>query len=301
MTEQTITWEGAEALRPYLVEIEKLQDTENNPDKGPKHVAELMGSLKRFGQVRPILTDLDDSVTIRAGHHLRRAAQELGWTHIAALPSRFDNYEEALAYVLADNQLTQMGERDKTAQMTLIDLVGEGNLEGTGLTIDDAENLRAFLSAVPEVPQVEPWEGGYSESEEEAAARAAAIGQQQPHKEVVLLLKMEEYEVFGHHIRHLQKQWGTSGIKETFLRAVEEAVVGEDGEWPEGLPSHSDSTSSGDHVSVEGHKVEEVPSPEAEKPIEDAALDAQQLAELEQLSARIDEPEDDGDEPGFLK
>lgn len=286
---KAITWEGAEALEKYLVPVEDLKDTEGNPDKGEKHVAELMGSLRRFGQTRPILTDLEDSVTIRAGHHLRRAARELGWSHIAAMPSRFASYEEALAYSLADNVLTEIGQRDQQAQMNLIDLIGEGNLEGTGMSIDDAENLRALLLAVPEVPQVEPWEGGYSETPEEAAARAAAIGQQEPHKEVVLLLTLTEYEQFGEHIRFLQKRWSISGIKDTFLGAVKLAVLTAD-TVPEGelgeLEAEVIPVSSAGDVSNVTNENEEVTSP----------VDPDAQIALDDLVAEVEDP----DEPGFL-
>jgi hypothetical protein len=298
MTEQTITWEGAEALRSYLVPIEELKDTEGNPEKEfpEKVVGELMGSLKRWGQVRPILTDSEDKLTIRAGHHLRKAMRELGWTHVAAIPHEFSDSEEAYAYVLADNILGQLGTMKKEDQMSLIDLVGEENLEGTGLSIDDAENLRAALSAVPEVSQVEPWEGGYSESPEEAAARAAAIGQQEPHKEVVLLLTLGEYEVFGAHIRHLQKQWGTTGIKESFLRAVEYSCMDEDGGWPEGLASHTVQETTGDDLSVSEPATEEVPSPHEGEP----EIAPEEQATLEELAAEVEDTEPEDSEPGFL-
>lgn len=219
-----IVWKGAEALRPYLVPIEDLKDTDGNGFKGELHVAQLAASLERFGQVRPILTDQEDGLTIRAGHHLRLAAAQLGWTHFAALPSEFGSYDEAIAYVLADNRLTEIGTRDAAAQMTLLDLVGEGNLEGTGWTIDDVETLRAMHAQVPTISEAEPWAGGFSETAQQAAERAQSIAAHQQHREVPLLLTMPEWELFEEWCRALQKVYGTTGVKDTILEAFRREV-----------------------------------------------------------------------------
>lgn len=231
MSEATLEthWVGAEALRPFLVPIDSLQDTEGNPDKGDRHVAEIAASLKRFGQVRAILTDYSAQDTIRAGHHVRRAGRMLGWTHIAAIPAQFDDEGEAIAYLLADNRLVVKGEAEVELgqQMTLLDAVGETNLEGTGWSIDDYETLKAAVEGVPEVQQVERWTGGGAESPEEAAARAAAIGQQERHREATFMLNLQEYAQFESDAKALMKHYGTTGVKEAILRCMREKVGGD--------------------------------------------------------------------------
>ncbi len=217
-----IVWEGAELLREHLVPIDHLSDHEQNVRKGD--VLALAASLRRFGQVRPILFDSD---TIVAGHHLRRAARdELGWTHIAAFPHTFKDEDERLAYLVADNYLADLAGYDEQAQLTLLDeMVSRGNLEGTGITVDAVEDMRAAFGAVPEMP-AQDWQGGYSEDPETAAARASALAQSQRMREVVLMLTEQEHEDFGQNLRTLQAFWGSEGgTKQTMLRAVAEAAL----------------------------------------------------------------------------
>jgi hypothetical protein len=218
------TWTGAEQLRPYLVRISDLKPTPGNPFKGKGHVARLKASLTRFGQTRAILADASDGVTIRAGHHLTLAAEDMGWTHIAVLQAEFNDEGEAIAYLMADNQLARVGdeEADKDRQMELIDLIGETNLEGTGWDLDSVENLRAATGNVAVVTETEPWGGEAAESGEEAAARAAALAGYEPHKEIPLYMTLPQHEVFSEHVRLLQNAWGIKGVMDTILRALEE-------------------------------------------------------------------------------
>lgn len=254
------TWTGAEQLRPYLVRIEDLKPTPGNPDKGKIHVGRLKGSLTRFGQTRAILVDASDGVTIRAGHHLTRAAEELGWTHVAAIQAEFNDEGEAIAYLMADNELARIGdsEADKMAQLTIIDMIGETNLEGTGWTLDSVENLRAETGTVGVVEEAEPWGGEAAESGEEAAARAAALAGYEPHKEIPLYMTLPQHETFSEHVRLLQNAWGTSGVMNTILRALEECynreaapVAGEAGGAPE-TPADKTAAPADGATSVEG-------------------------------------------------
>lgn len=218
------TWVGAEQLRPYLCRIEDLKPTPGNPDKGKAHVGVLMGSLERFGQTRAILVDAADGVTIRAGHHLTRAAEQLGWTHIAAIAAEFNDEGEALAYLLADNRLARVGDEEAKAieQLTIIDMIGEGNLKGTGWDLDSVETLRAEAGATPVIVEQEPWGGQAAETAEEASARAKALEGYEPHKEIPLYMTLPEHERFTEHVRLLQQAWGLKGVMQTILRALEE-------------------------------------------------------------------------------
>lgn len=216
-------WEGAEALRPYLRPIESVVDHVGNPRKGD--VEALKGSLRRFGQVRPILFEPGESEdVIVAGHHLRYAARDLGWTHLAMVPHTFADEAERKAYLVADNQLATLAGYDEQAQMSLwSELAEAGALEGTGVSIDAMEDLQARIG----VPTTEPqeWAGGYAEDARAAAERAAALAASQQMKEIVLMVSPEQYEEFGRYVRALQKEYGTSGVVATVLRAVGEAAV----------------------------------------------------------------------------
>jgi hypothetical protein len=218
------TWKGAEQLRPYLVRIEDLKPTEGNPFKGKTHVGKLMGSLERFGQTRAILTDAAEDGRIRAGHHLTLAAEELGWTHLAAIAAEFNDEGEAIAYLMADNQLARVGDEDadKMQQMTLLEAIGETNLAGTGWDLDSVENLRSELGQIEVVVEQEEWGGEAAESGEEAAARAAALAGYEPHKEIPLYMTLPQHEKFSEHVRLLQGQWGLKGVMDTILKSLEE-------------------------------------------------------------------------------
>lgn len=218
------TWNGAEQLRPYLCRIEELKPTPGNPDKGKAHVGQLMGSLARFGQTRAILIDAADGVTIRAGHHLTRAATELGWTHVAAIQAEFSDEGEAIAYLMADNRLARIGDEDvsQEQQLNLIDLIGEENLKGTGWDLDAVETLRSEAGATPVIADTEPWGGAAAETAEEASARAAALSGYEPHKEIPLYMTLPQHELFSEHVRLLQQAWGLKGVMDTILRALQE-------------------------------------------------------------------------------
>lgn len=215
-------WEGADVLRQHLVPIESLQDHPGNPRKGD--VAAISKSLAEFGQVRAILYDSNTN-TIIAGHHVRYAARELSWTHVAAISNAFVDDNAAAAYLLVDNKLTTLGEMDsrKEYEMTLgLEEAGYGELPG--YDIDEMETLRDAAGATP-TAESRDWEGEAGESPEAAAARAAAIAQYEQHREVVLLLSFpDQYEAFAKDVRLLMAEYGTTGTVATIVRAVAEAA-----------------------------------------------------------------------------
>lgn len=217
----TQVWEGPEVLRPYLWEIDKLVPSEENARKGD--VMALVGSLRRFTQVRAIVVTPEGKIV--AGHHLRLAAIEMGWTHIAAIPNEFADDDERKAYLVADNALAQLGGYDEQAQLTLLgELEERGKLEGTGITSDDVEDMRARMDAVPEVQAPETWAGGYAEDAEAALARAEALATSQKNKEVLMMLDLEQHAQFIEDVKVLQRRYGFTAIKDTVVAGVHESA-----------------------------------------------------------------------------
>lgn len=218
-----VVWEGPDALMPYLVEIDEVQESVENARKGD--VLALSASLRRFGQVRAIcVTPVEgESPRVVAGHHLRLAAKELGWTHIAAIPNEFTDDDERRAYLIADNQLAALGGYDdqkRAEQMNFLDeLATQGKLEGTGFSVDDIEDERARVGAVA-TTQVEDFTGGWSESAEAAQARAESLATGHARKEIILSVTPEDYERYGDAMRKLKEQYGTTGVIDTTLHAV---------------------------------------------------------------------------------
>ena len=134
-------WRGSAGLRPMLVPVGELRPHPRNPRRGA--VEEIRKSLRRFGQQRPLLA-LPDG-TLVAGHHVWRAAQAEGWSHVAVL--RSDLTEEAVeAYLLADNRLGDLGVYDEQALAELLgEMARDERLDGTGYTYEDVDALLLFL------------------------------------------------------------------------------------------------------------------------------------------------------------
>lgn len=217
---ETSMWKGAEALRPFLVPIDELKETEGNPRIG--NVEEIALSLERFGQVRPVAVRTD-GITIVAGHHVTKAAKKLGWTHVACIPGDFADEGEAIAYVLADNAIVDLGTLDPEAFVQMaMPLANAGDLAGTGVSMDFFEDQLALVAdAATAAEAVLETTYERSEDDEQAAERGALIAAYQQKREVVMLMELEEYERFGVHLRILRQEYGTDGVKDTVLQALE--------------------------------------------------------------------------------
>lgn len=193
---------------------------------------EIAANYRRHGQVRPILTTPEG--TIVAGHHQVLAVTELGWTHIAVIPNKFPSEEEQRAYLIADNQLSQLGGYDDQKlgeQLHFLDaMAANGTLEGTGYTMDSLEDARANFGKVAETEMPDDLERGYAEDAAEAAERAANLGSSKAMKEIVLMVSPEQHEEFGRFIQVLRKEYATEespspGIVACTLRAVGERAT----------------------------------------------------------------------------
>jgi hypothetical protein len=128
----------APELEDLAVPIESLKLWPRNPRQGD--VGAIAESLKRFGQVRPILVQKATS-RIVAGNHLYRAATALGWTEIAAVVTDMSD-KQAKAYVAADNRVAELGSfDDELLAVLLADIAKTDTLEGTGYDEDDLADL----------------------------------------------------------------------------------------------------------------------------------------------------------------
>jgi len=221
-TTQERVWNGASLLEAYLVPVGDLTDHSENARQGD--VLALVGSLQRWGQIRPILVDTD--MTIVAGHHLRKAAVEMGWTHVAVIPHQFQDEDSRRAYLIADNNLAQLGGYDEQAQMSLVDsLEASGNLEGTGLTSDHVEDMRAAFAVptidAPAVARV------HAETPEAQEARAQALAMASAKKDVVMMMDVAVYDAFAKDCQVLSKAYGLSSATDTIVRCIHEAADAE--------------------------------------------------------------------------
>lgn len=146
-----MTWRGADELRPVLVLLEDLRAHPDNPRRGD--VEEIRGSLRRFGQQRPILATPDGMIV--AGHHVHEAARLEGWTHVAATITDLTG-DEITAYLLADNRTGDLGyydEDDLAARLgTIDDYAGTGYTDGDVGALIDSLTPPDTLMAAPRQP-----------------------------------------------------------------------------------------------------------------------------------------------------
>ena len=119
-------------LRIETVAIGKLQSDPDNARKhSKKNLEAIAGSLKRFGQRKPIV--VTGANIVIAGNGTLEAAKSLGWSEIVVAYTPSDwSYEDARAYALADNRTAELAEwdNDKLA-MQLIEL------DAVGYELDD--------------------------------------------------------------------------------------------------------------------------------------------------------------------
>ena len=192
-------WDGNESLRPLLVPLDDLHPHPRNPRRGA--VPEVAKSLDRFGQQRPVLA-LPDG-TLVAGHHVWRAARELGWNRIAVVRSDLPSHDVE-GYLLADNRTSDLGSYDDALLGDLLrDLAEDGTLDGTGWSPEDVGEI---LASEPPPPEPEPQP---REPEESAEVR-----------EVTLTLAADEHRLFMQRVRGLSREYGTGGPTDTVVEAV---------------------------------------------------------------------------------
>jgi ParB-like chromosome segregation protein Spo0J len=122
-----------------LIPTTELRPHPRNPRHGV--IDEIRKSLRRFGQQRPLLA-LPDG-TLVAGHHVWRAAEAEGWSHIAVVRSDLSE-AEVDAYLLADNRLSDLGLYDDAMLAEMLESFAD-DLDGLGYTNDDLDQLLAYL------------------------------------------------------------------------------------------------------------------------------------------------------------
>lgn len=99
------------AIASLAVDINLLSSLENNARRG--NVDAIKASYAKFGQLKPIVAvkDNNGSLTVIAGNHQLEAAKQLGWDSIAVSVVDLD-HDDALAFALADNRISDLGTTD---------------------------------------------------------------------------------------------------------------------------------------------------------------------------------------------
>jgi ParB-like chromosome segregation protein Spo0J len=93
------------------VPIESLSPDPANARKHPdRNIEQIVASLRRFGQQKPIV--VDQKSVVRAGNGTLEAAKRLGWAEIAVVVSDLP-LSELTAYAVVDNRTAELAEWDK--------------------------------------------------------------------------------------------------------------------------------------------------------------------------------------------
>jgi hypothetical protein len=127
-------------------EVIKLSDIKLDPDNVRKHSGKnleaIKQSLRRFGQVKPVV--LDQGLTVVAGNGTVTAAKDLGWNQIEAvkIPEDWDD-KKIKAYAIADNRTAELAEwNTELLAIQLEELKDYGyELEDTGFSKLELSNL----------------------------------------------------------------------------------------------------------------------------------------------------------------
>jgi ParB family chromosome partitioning protein len=178
-------------LQIKKISIEKLS---NDPANARKHddrnIEAIVGSLRRFGQQKPIVVDV--SGVVRAGNGTLEAARRLGWKDIDCVETQLKG-SDAIAYAIADNRTAELAEWDDDV------LAAQLN----GLLADNPDLLNA---------------AGFSEEElmkmldqfnaEEINPPGLAEGDREPFRQMTFTVHDSQFEVIESALKAAKSQGG---------------------------------------------------------------------------------------------
>jgi hypothetical protein len=139
--------------RVQMIDIDTLVlDPANVRTHPQRNIDAIIGSLKAFGQQKPVVVDADN--VVRAGNGLVRAARLLGWREVAAYTTGLGG-SEAIAYAIADNRTAELSEWDDDGLAAQVEaLLAEGVQVGSlGWTEEElADLMAAGIGAMDQEP-----------------------------------------------------------------------------------------------------------------------------------------------------
>ncbi len=116
-------------------------DPDNVRTHDERNVEAIAASLKKFGQVKPIVADLDG--TIIAGNAMYLAAKRLGWGAVLTVVTDLSR-SKLKAYAVADNRTAELAAWNEVALLSLLrELEAEDHplFMATGFNDDDVKRL----------------------------------------------------------------------------------------------------------------------------------------------------------------
>ena len=131
------------------IRIDEISNHEKNPKQHPdKQIRLLEESIKRFGWTNPVILSADN--TILAGHARVKAAIAAGNDTVPCIRTKLTG-QEADAYLLADNRLSDIAPYDRDILAELLSDLPKDLAELTGF---DSVQVEALLSG-EDIPDIE--------------------------------------------------------------------------------------------------------------------------------------------------
>ena len=201
-------------LSVKAVPLDQLEHWPGNPRR--HNLAVICESLSSYGQLKPLVVQTSTN-RVLTGNGTLDAAAELGWPTLDVHYEDVDD-EKARRIVAIDNRSADLASYD-TEQLVAM-LTELGDLEGTGFTMDDFDDIVAELGAMPEATEAE-FQGGYVANEERAEPKQpiAKSGM----KEVIITLRTEEHRYFDQRVAELSEAYGTETVTGTILECLKRA------------------------------------------------------------------------------
>lgn len=243
------------------VSLEDLEPFPGNARRG--NIDLILDSLRANGQYKPItVRRKDDSLVILTGNHtyfalLRHEEEDRAgctdWelandrpcqlcitvdkddpTILAHLVECDD--DTAARINVVDNRAADVADYDRQAQQAIL-AAFEGDLVGTGFTLDEADTLAALFEAEEVVEYTRPAVAEYNDNVEERQARVQSNEGEEPRttyesrgvRDVFLAMPNADADELGRCIMALREHFGALTQGEIILRAARVAVAVMDG------------------------------------------------------------------------
>lgn len=131
-----------------------LPDPSNVRKHSPKNLDAIKGSLKKFGQQKPIVVDHNNIVI--AGNGTLEAAQALGWDRLDIVRTDLKG-SDAVAFALADNRTTDLSEFDDEELDKVLSALAAEDYDIASIGFDDFDVFEPKQGNIDddEVPEVE--------------------------------------------------------------------------------------------------------------------------------------------------
>lgn len=206
-------------LGDFINPIGSVKRHPDNPYKHPaKQIVKIQESLMAHGQQSLLVVQASTGYIVK-GNGTHEAAEKIGWDRIAYRIEDM-NDEQAMAYLIADNESSKLQQVDAQKQSKVLHALADGpGLQGTLFEVEDLVDLdEATFGATVVDPGT--FTGGFASDDrpEDRAAKEATPGTKM--KEVPLVMSVAEHQLFLTQIRDIASAMGTKGNVQTIIAAV---------------------------------------------------------------------------------